>query len=97
MKITVRYYGWLTWETDKHFEEINIDSGTTVRQVIDWAAEKYGPKIKQLVYLFGEDGQVAATLNRFDLNDRETFPQGLETPFAEGDVLSLIGPVSGAA
>lgn len=92
MRIMVRYYGWVTYQTDKHGEEFTAPDQTTVRQLLSLVEQKYGPKIRRLCFPFGEDDRVMITINRSDLNDKQLFPQGLDTEIKQGDVVGFIGP-----
>lgn len=97
MKIMVRYYGYLTRETNKHYEEINVDDGTTIRTLFDKLVIQYGTRIRELCVPKGELRQSSVTVNRQDLRDSRLFPEGMDTVVQEGDIVALIGPLSGAA
>lgn len=97
MKVMVRYYGWVNYETNKHFEEFVLEDDTSIHSLIELVAKKYGSKVKDLCLPGGETGQAAVTINRQDLNDRNIFPEWLDTRIRENDIVSLLGPISGAA
>jgi molybdopterin converting factor small subunit len=97
MKIMVRYYGFITYETNKHYEEINVDAGITVKGLFDKLTLQYGSRIRELCFPDGEMRQSSITVNRQDLNDKKLFPAGLDSVLQENDIVALIGPLCGAA
>lgn len=99
MRITTRYYGFVSSLTKKLMEELEVPEGITVRDLINILAKKYGYKFERLCFirpLYSERDYFNIYLNTKDLNDNKRFPKGLDTELQDGDVVSF-GPISGAA
>ncbi|MGI6686323.1 MAG: MoaD/ThiS family protein [Bacillota bacterium] len=94
MRITVRYYGLVTYVTDRHYQELEVPEGSTLGQIIDLVVVRYGEKIRKMIFLLN---QITVTINRLDINDISIFPKGLDTRLTNGDIVSILGPTSGAA
>ena len=71
--------------------EVSID-GTTVGEVLkglDAAHAGFGER------LFGDDGQLRRFVNVFVADEDVRFLQGLETPVADGQTVSIVPAVAG--
>lgn len=95
MKIMVRYYGSIAYQTNKHNEELTIEDGMTIRNLFDQLVTRYGTRIRDLCFPTGEMRQCVVTINRQDLNNSLMFPDGLDTVIKENDTVALIGALSG--
>ena len=99
MRITARYYAFVSSVTKKLMEELEVPEGTTVAGLIEMLTATYGPKFRKLCYirpLYSERDYFNINVNTKDLNDAKTFPDGLDTVLKDGDIVTF-GPVSGAA
>jgi molybdopterin converting factor small subunit len=95
MHITVRYYGRITHVTLKHRDELEVEEGLTLRQLNDMVSKRYGKKA--IEWCLPRPNTALISINREDINDKEIFPDWLDTEIKEGDIVAYIGPVSGPA
>ncbi|MFZ5634053.1 MAG: MoaD/ThiS family protein [Bacillota bacterium] len=99
MRITLRYYGFVSSLTKKIHEEMTVGDSITVQGLIDCLTARYGYKFKDLCFikpLYSDRFYCNANLNNHDINDKKIYPGGLNTILKEGDVVSF-GVISGAA
>ncbi|MGB9791132.1 MAG: MoaD/ThiS family protein [Thermacetogeniaceae bacterium] len=99
MRITVRYYGFVSSLTKKLLEELDVPENITIKELIEILTKRYGYKFEQICFirpLYSERDYFNIYLNTKDLNDEKLFPDGLATKLSEGDIISF-GPISGAA
>lgn len=99
MRITLRYYGFVSSLTGKIHEEATFPDGCTLREAIDLLASRYGYKFRDLCFirpLYSDRPYCNANLNSRDINDKKSYPDGLSTVLKNGDVVSF-GVISGAA
>ena len=99
LKITVRYYGFVSSVTKKLSEEIQVKNNTDIKELINILTSCYGYKFKEMCFikpLYSEQFYFNINLNTRDINDVRTYPDGLNTMLSEGDVVSF-GVISGAA
>ena len=95
MHITVRYYGRLTHVTMKHRDEMIVDEGLTLRQLNDIVTSRYGKD--PVNWCLPRPNVAWISINREDINDKNIFPDWLDTELKEGDIVGYIGPISGPA
>ncbi len=99
MRITARYYAFVSSVTKKLMEDLEVPDGITVADLIRLLTERYGTKFERLCYirpLYSERDYFNINVNTQDLNDAKKFPDGLATVLRDGDIVTF-GPVSGAA
>ncbi|MFZ5648196.1 MAG: MoaD/ThiS family protein [Bacillota bacterium] len=99
MRITLRYYGFVSSLTGKIYEEAALPDGCTLQELIDRLTARYGYKFRDLCFirpLYSERLYCNANLNSRDINDKKSYPDGLSTVLKNGDVVSF-GVISGAA
>lgn len=99
MKITVRYYGFVSSITKKLSEEIKIGDNTDIKELINMLTSRYGYKFREMCFikpLYSERFYANINLNTRDINEVKIYPDGLNTVLTEGDVVSF-GVISGAA
>lgn len=94
LKITCKYFSTMYIFINKPSETFDVEEGTTVEDVLDAIAEKYGESIKEFLYSEGSiEGTYYKTASVYVNNKRiqwvQDFPDGLKTKLKEGDVLSL--------
>lgn len=94
MKVKVKYFAILREITNKREEELEVEEGTTVKDLLDILAEKYGGRFRNYVFdektgsvnsqlLFLVDGVNVASLNK------------LETKLTDGNSFVILPPVGG--
>ncbi|MCL6610333.1 MAG: MoaD/ThiS family protein [Peptococcaceae bacterium] len=99
MRITVRYYGFISSLTKKIHEEMTLPESCTLQDLIDRLAARYGYKFRDLCFikpLYSDRFYCNANLNSRDINDKKSYPDGLDTVLKDGDTVSF-GVISGAA
>ncbi len=99
MRITLRYYGSISSLTKKISEHITIPDSFTLQDLIDHLTARYGHKFKDLCFirpLYSDRPYCNANLNSRDINDKKSYPGGLNTALKSGDTVSF-GVISGAA
>lgn len=93
MKVTVKFFTTLREMTNKREEEIEVSDPLTVKELLSYLSEKYGPKFVD--YVYDEKGKARSYL-QFLINGRSiTMLQGFETKLKDGDKFAIIPPVGG--
>ena len=92
MKIKLRYYGLVAAVTKKAQEEIELNTGTTVRGALDFLVKQYGEKFKKEVFFEAYYGDTKVNtpnlfLNKARIQWEQDYPKGLRTVLKDGDML----------
>lgn len=92
MKVKVKYFAIFRELTNKREEELEVKEGSTVKDLLEVLAEKYGKKFRDIVF---NEGAVSDRLlmlldgvNIYSLNN-------LETKLNENSVFVILPPVGG--
>jgi molybdopterin converting factor small subunit len=99
MRVIARYYGFFSSVTRKLSEEVSVNDGLTVKDLVELLVGSYGYKFRSLCYirpLYSDRDYLNICLNTLDLNSAKKFPDGMDTSLEEGDVVSF-GVMGGAA
>ena len=99
MQVKARYYGYFSTVTKKLYEDIEIEDGQKVSELIESLARGYGYKFSRLCFirpLYSDRDYANICVNFLDLNSYQKFPLGLETVLKDGDTVSF-GVMGGAA
>ena len=92
MIVNMRYYGLVAAATKKAQEDIELEKGTTVEDVINILINKYGEKFRKELYFEGFYGDKKVStpnlfLNKSRIQWLQDYPKGLKTPLKDGDML----------
>jgi len=94
MKVTVEYLGHLRNILKKRFEEVEVEEGTTLSELLGMLAKKYGAPFKEEVYEPGyrdvKSGFIV-TVNSVLLNQLG----GINITLKQGDHVTLMAFMSG--
>jgi len=99
LRITLRYYGFVSSLTKKINEDMTIPDNFALQDLIDHLTARYGYRFKDLCFirpLYSDRLYCNANLNSRDINDKKSYPDGLNTALQDGDTVSF-GVISGAA
>lgn len=93
MKIEVKFFTSLREITGKKVDEIQLQNGITVEELLTLLSEKYGKKFRE--YVYSKKGKVQGFLS-FILNGKNiNVLQGFDTKLKEGDTVAILPPVGG--
>ena len=91
MKVTVEYTAQLKQTAGLASEEVEVESGSTVQQLMTQLAENHGENLKGM--LFDADGKLQPSLLLF-VGDEQV--QGDSAPaLVDGSVITILSPISG--
>jgi len=93
MKVKVRFFTRLREITNKREEEIEVEDGTTVEELLKILEEKYGQPFRN--YIRNRRGKFRENLQYLINGKNMKFLQGFNTPLEENDTLAIIPPVGG--
>ena len=93
VRVKVKYFTVLRETTKKRMEDIELASGSTVKDLLRLLSERYGQRFED--YVYNQYGRVRSGL-QFLVNGRSTKSlQGFQTRLEEGDEFAIIPPVGG--
>ena len=93
MKITIVFFTTLREVVGKKEEEIELNRGITVKELLSRLSQKYGKDFVN--YVYDEKGDLHGYL-QFLVNGKSvTTLQGLTTRLKDGDKIDIIPPVGG--
>jgi MoaD family protein len=94
MKITVEYLGFIRNMLSKRTEELELEEGTSLKELLSKLSERYGTEFKKQVYE-PEQRDVkygfVVTVNGILMDQLK----GVETPLKNGDHVILMSLMSG--
>jgi MoaD family protein len=94
MKITVEYLGFIRNMLSKRTEELELEEGTSLKELLSKLSERYGAEFKKQVYE-PEQRDVkygfVVTVNGILMDQLK----GVETPLKNGDHVILMSLMSG--
>jgi len=94
LKVTVEYLGYLKNMLKRRFEEVEVNEGATLLELLSMLAEKYGEPFKKEVYEPGRldvKSEFIVTVNRVLLNQLG----GINVTLKHGDRVTLMAFMSG--
>jgi MoaD family protein len=93
MNVEVRYYTILREITKKRFEIISIQPGFTLKELINYLAEKYDQRFGSYIYNSnkGFRKHLSYLLNGVNIHNL----QGFDTALNEDDIVSILPQVGG--
>jgi len=93
MKIEVKFFTSLREITSKTVDEIQLQSTTTVEELLTLLSEKYGKKFRE--YLYNKKGKMHGYLSILVNGKNINVLQGFDTQLKEGDTVAILPPVGG--
>ncbi|MCS7145211.1 MAG: ubiquitin-like small modifier protein 1 [Nitrososphaerota archaeon] len=92
--VKTRYYAYLHEITGVREEEIALDEGSTVAELVELLVQKYGPRLR--AYILSEGlklrPNVAVAVNGVKVSE-----EPLKKVLRDGDTVVILPPVSGGA
>lgn len=94
MRVRVRYFTTLRELAGSSEEELELENGSTLADLLKKITEKYGKEAKNYLFDKGEvDPSIYFLINGVSARSLK----GLETTLEEGDVIVIIPPIGGGA
>ncbi len=94
MRVKVRYFTTLRELAGSSEEELELENGSTLADLLKKIAEKYGKKAKNYLFNKGKiDPSIYFLINGISARSLK----GLETTLEEGDVIAIIPPIGGGS
>jgi len=91
--VKVKYFTVLREHVGKREEEVELERGATVGDLIALIAQRHGHDVRR--YLYAENGKIRGFL-QFLINGKSaTTLKGFETKLNDGDIVAIIPPVGG--
>jgi len=95
LKAKVKYFTTLRELSGSAEEEINIENGGTLADLIKEVASKYGEEASNYLYHKGEDGKADPSIYFLINGTNARMLSGLNTKLRDGDVVAIIPPIGG--
>ncbi len=97
MKVKIRYFTTLRELAQRAEENLDLSEGTTLAELIEKIALKYGKEARAHLYSDEDEGKIAPSI-RFLINGRDSKTlNGFKTKQGDGDVVAIIPPIGGGA
>lgn len=93
MKFEVKFFTSLREITGKKTDEIQLQSGITVEELLTMLSEKYGKNFRQ--YVYDKKGKVKGFLSFLVNGKNINVLEGFGTKLKQGDVVAILPPVGG--
>ena len=93
MKVEVKFFTSLREITGKKADEMQLQSGITVKELLTLLSEKYGKNFCQ--YVYDKKGKVKGFLSFLVNGKNINVLEGFGTELKQGDVVAILPPVGG--